>query len=168
MSAATETLAPPESAQPLVIDAGTPGAPDGPATGATLKALTLEAQSALHAAELALTVVPYRVGRESRGPNAGWLRPQREAERRESADPNNDLYLWEKGPEHYVSREHFLIERRGEQWLLIDRDSAVGTWVEGQLVGGNRRGGSVALDHGDVIVVGSHRSGFVFKFLCDG
>lgn len=132
-----------------------------------LRALTLEAQSALHAHERELETFPYRVGRESRSPNAGWAKTQG-PERRAGASPTNDLYLWEKDQHSvHVSREHFEIVQEGDEFYLVDRCSALGTWVEGQLVGGNRRGGKVRLQPGHVIIVGSYHSGFIFKFVMD-
>lgn len=131
---------------------------------AYLKALTLEAQAALHGQQLAITELPFRVGRESRGPNEGWKKSNQERRAGKSA-PNNDLYIWESTREVYVSRDHFQIEREGDQFRLVDRNSALGTWVEGQLVGGKRTGGAANLANGDVIILGSHLSGFLFKFV---
>lgn len=131
---------------------------------AYLKALTLDAQGALHGQQLAISEFPFRVGRESRGPNEGWKKSH--SERRDAGTaPNNDLYIWEQSREIFVSRDHFQIERRGNGFALIDRNSALGTWVEGHLVGGKRSGGSVELRDGDVIILGSHLSGFIFKFV---
>lgn len=137
-------------------------------TVAYLKALTIEAQTALHGHQLQLDRYPFRVGRECRGPNAHWLKSDGTERRRSSAAPTNELYLWEQGREVYVSRNHLQIERDGDGFVLVDRESALGTWVEGSLVGGNRRGGQTALHHGDVIIIGAHRSGFIFKFIIEG
>lgn len=131
-----------------------------------LRALTLEAQSALHAQQLVLEAFPFRVGRENRGPNAHWKRDAG-PDRRVGSSPTNDLYLWEAEDSLHVSREHFAIEKEGSDFYLVDRCSALGTWVEGQLVGGQRRGGRVHLLPGHVIIVGSHRSGFIFKFVVE-
>ena len=79
--------------------------------------------------------------------------------------PNNELYLRENGLEVYVSREHFLIDSVAGEYRLVDRNSALGTWVEGRLIGGDRRGGECQLRPGDVIIPGSYKSGFIFKFI---
>ena len=63
-----------------------------------------------------------------------------------------------------VSREHFLIEHNGSHYVLVDRQSTCGTLVEGTLVGGKQTGGAVRLRDGDVIIVGSSASPYVFKF----
>ena len=45
-----------------------------------------------------------------------------------------------------------------------DADRTCGTLVEGGLVGGDTRGGRRSLHDGDVIIVGSSRSPYAFKF----
>ena len=120
-------------------------APMTPARASTgqpaLAALTPEAKDALRGAELPITQFPVRVGRDSRGA------------RRAVADPATN-----------VSREHFQIEHNGVQYVLVDRQSTCGTIVEGQVVGGKQAGGAVPLRDGDVIIVGTSASRFVFKF----
>ena len=51
----------------------------------------------------------------------------------------------------------------GDDVMLVDRGSTCGTIVEGTVIGGEGRGGSVALKDGDVIIVGTSLSPFVFK-----
>ena len=130
---------------------------------AMLVALTPEAYAALGAREREITRFPYRVGRESRGTQRtahGFVTERRDPGSR----PTNDLYLREGEEPLNVSREHFLIERRDAGYVLVDRQSTCGTIVEGETVGGENRGGTVALRDGDVIIVGSSASPFVFKF----
>lgn len=134
----------------------------------SLKALTPEAHQAIGGPTLVLHVFPYRIGRESRGGSVtrGLLAG---GERRQgSGAPNNELYILEKNREVYVSREHLAIEAGESGFQLVDRMSALGTWVEGKLVGGDRRGGKVPLHSGDVIVIGAAPGGFIFKFMVDG
>lgn len=130
---------------------------------AVLIALTLESRAALGAMELAIAPVPFHVGRESR--RIQWTKEGIISERRDTATPpSNHLYLTEKGDPMNVSREHLQIDRDGDQWLLLDKGSTCGTLVEGNLIGGEHRGGQVVLQDGDVIIVGSGHSPFVFKF----
>lgn len=63
-----------------------------------------------------------------------------------------------------VSRAHFQIDRDGAGYVLVDRDSTCGTIVEGEIVGGATRGGTIALHDGDVIIVGTSNSPYAFKF----
>lgn len=129
-----------------------------------LKALTPEAVEAVGSGLLPIEPLPYRVGRESRADGHHRPLPER---RGSDALPNNDLYLVEPSEMVYVSREHFQIEAENGGYLLRDRASTLGTWVDGHHIGGQRQGGSAALRHGDVIMVGSYRSGFIFQFLLE-
>jgi pSer/pThr/pTyr-binding forkhead associated (FHA) protein len=133
-------------------------------SSASLVALTAPAKDALGGAEYAITRFPWRVGRESRK----YDTPERKAlfaDKRSPANyPNNDLYLIEETDLINVSREHFQIDRAGSGFVLQDRGSTLGTIVEGRTVGGEGAGGSVALRDGEVILVGSPTSPYVFKF----
>ena len=85
-------------------------------------------------------------------------------ERRSKAvEPNNDLYIREFSELHHLSREHFLMDWRDGELVLVDRGSACGTIVEGKPIGGERYGGECALEHHDVIIAGTSSSPYVFK-----
>ena len=130
---------------------------------ALLVALTPESRSALGAPEREITGFPYRVGRESRGMH--HTRHGVISERRDPGSrPSNDLYLVEPDEPLNVSREHFEIDRDDTGYILVDRASTCGTIVEGQTVGGDTRGGTRSLHDGDVIIVGTSRSPYAFKF----
>ena len=130
---------------------------------AALAALTPEAKDAIGGAELPITRFPFRVGRDSRGARRAVARIIMDR-RRPVSRPNNELYLPEPEQATNVSREHFQIEHNGAQYVLVDRQSTCGTLVEGQMVGGKQAGGAVPLRDGDVIIVGTSASRFVFKF----
>ena len=150
------------AAQPQLQAEPQPLCPPQPGRVA-LVALTPEARSALGARELAISSFPFRVGRESRGSH--WAGARMVSERRKpGASPSNDLYLPDGEEPLNVSREHFLIERDGVGFVLVDLQSTCGTIVEGASVGGQTQGGRVALRDGDVIIVGTSRSQFAFKF----
>ena len=127
----------------------------------SLVALTPEACEAMGAASVEVTPLPYRVGRESRA--RGFERIFSTEKRGPAAAPNNELYLRETAEQFNVSRLHFQIEWDGLGLALVDRGSTCGTIVEGQAVGGDGRGGTVPLKDGDVIIVGTAYSPFVFK-----
>lgn len=139
-----------------------PGSP-APHGRAMLVALTPEAYAALGAREREITRFPYRVGREARETRRtaqGFA-----AERRDPGSrPINDLFLRDRGESLNVSREHFAIDRGDTEYILVDQASTCGTIVEGQRVGGHARGGSIPLHDGDVIIVGTSLSSYVFKF----
>jgi pSer/pThr/pTyr-binding forkhead associated (FHA) protein len=130
---------------------------------AYLAAMTPEAKGAIGGTEVEIEAFPFRVGRESR--KMTWTAQGIVSERRHpDRRPNNDLYLVERSDPMNVSREHFLIERDGGGYVLVDRESTCGTIVEGKTVGGQTRGGRVDLHDGDVIIVGTSVSPFVFQF----
>lgn len=135
-------------------------------TGQTpyLVALTPEAERSLGSESLALSRLPYRIGRECRlvaGPDGLQV-----AERRKQvSEPNNDLYLIDPGPRLQVSRAHCLIETDGAGgYRLVDRGSACGTIVGNQKLGGRDAGGQAPLADGDMILVGTSESPFAFRF----
>ena len=56
------------------------------------------------------------------------------------------------------------IDRDDAGYVLVDRGSTCGTRVEGEIAGGDTRGGTIALHDGDVIIVGTSNSPYTFKF----
>ena len=78
--------------------------------------------------------------------------------------PTNDLYLVEHDEPMNVSRSHFQIDWADAGYVLVDLESTCGTIVEGTLVGGDTRGGTITLHDGDVIIVGTSNSPYAFKF----
>ena len=131
---------------------------------AYLKALTPEARLALKGQLFKLSRFPFRVGRESRLHETADFPDSR---RRPNSIPNNDLYLVELADLLNVSREHFLIAEQDGMFFLVDRGSTCGTLVEGEVVGGDRQGGRRRLADQDVIIVGTSKSQFVFKFVLE-
>jgi adenylate cyclase len=75
------------------------------------------------------------------------LRPQNSLGRH----PSNSIQLLDK----IVSKEHCLIEQRGETYVLRDLGSLNGTYINGQRVNGEQ-----ALNHGDDIALGATRARF--------
>lgn len=129
----------------------------------TLVALTPEAKAALGGSEVGISAFPFRVGRDSR--RLPRPAPRTLGDRRKPAsERSNELYLGETAEPFQVSREHFQIQHNGARYVLVDRQSASGTIVEGAVVGGQHRGGAVQLSDGDVIIVGASKSPYVFKF----
>jgi pSer/pThr/pTyr-binding forkhead associated (FHA) protein len=130
---------------------------------AFLAALTPESQRALGAAEIEMMGFPFRIGRESRAGHR--VAPRVIAERRKTeVRTNNEVYLAENTEPFNVSREHLQIEHNGSDYILTDRQSTCGTLVEGRVIGGQHVGGAVLLHDGDVIIVGTSASRYIFKF----
>jgi len=134
-----------------------------PAHVAYLKAMTPESKASLGGSLYRIPHFPFKVGRESRVS----VRPLPFPKSRRSPDsvPNNDLYLLELGNILNVSREHFLIDRQGDSFIVVDRGSICGTLLEGEPVGEKRKGGWKPLHNNDVIIVGGSESRFIFKFV---
>jgi len=65
--------------------------------------------------------------------------------------PNNSIQLLDK----IVSKEHCIIEQRGDQWILRDLGSLNGTFINNERVRGE-----AALKHGDEIALGATRGRF--------
>jgi hypothetical protein len=128
-----------------------------------LKAITPESKASLGGSLYRIPHFPFKVGRECRV--AVRPLPFPNSRRRPDSIPNNDLYLLELGNVLNVSREHFLIDRQGDTYIIVDRGSICGTLLEGELVGEKRKGGWKPLHNNDVIIVGGSESRFVFKFV---
>jgi hypothetical protein len=140
--------------------------------------MTDEARAALGNNEyVRLTVFPFRIGRESRSANR-LARVVSQLERRLNAAPQlNELYLIEPSSQSlHISREHCAIDWIDGGFVLLDRGSACGsTIIEARpkercaTIATTQVGGqgstlrSVVLD-GDVIVLGTIDSPFVFRF----
>jgi len=128
---------------------------------------TEEARLSISSESIEICKFPFRIGRESRNKND--IVPQHILERRlGKAPPNNDVYLIDSGNLLNISREHFLIDKNDNGgYKLGDRMSACGTLIKGKA--GNRKchGSGCLLDDGDIIILGTSHSPFVFKFLAE-
>lgn len=132
---------------------------------AALVAVTKEAKRALgYQADVHIATFPFKVGRESRVTNPAT--PPQVEQRLGIAPQLNDIYLAEPpwADLLHISREHFSIERTGDQFFLVDRGSVCGTIVAGQQIGGSRAGGRTEIEDGDLIIVGTSSSAYVFRF----
>ena len=113
-----------------------------------------------------MTRFPFRIGRDYRV-SSQVNRHTSEHERRIGVTPPvNDVYLREQpsSPFWQVSREHCAIEYVDGRFFVVDRESACGTIVAEQQIGGNRAGGRVEIRPGETIVLGTPDSPYIFKF----
>jgi pSer/pThr/pTyr-binding forkhead associated (FHA) protein len=134
-------------------------------TNAFLKPLTPEAELSLGTKLYQIPQFPFMVGRESR---KHQKKNYPESRRHPDSIPLNDLYLSDPIKPLNVSREHFQIESREVRFFIIDRGSTCGTLVEGVAIGGEKRGGQHQLFNGDVIIVGTSVSPYIYKFIILG
>jgi predicted component of type VI protein secretion system len=126
-----------------------------------LVGLTDVAQRCLNGAELVIPRFPFRVGRESW---KGLDRLVHAVGRAVGSETGNDLLLPDGGKAVNVSSSHFMIEEDASSFLLTDLQSRCGTIVEGKVIGGRRAGGLAHLSDHSVIIVGTARSPYIFKF----
>ncbi|MFC1603164.1 FHA domain-containing protein [Pseudomonadota bacterium] len=133
-----------------------------------LMALTPEAEAAIGGEKLVLKHFPFRIGREFRVALVDGAMQVTERRRQNASAPNNDLYLKDQGRLLNVSRQHLQIERDEEgAYRVVDRGSACGTLVGNNHIGGHDQGGECPLQDGEVLVVGTSESPFVFHFVVE-
>ena len=131
-----------------------------------LEALTPEAKSSIEGQDkIEIENFPFRVGRESRNVFSRRGMIVRE-QRYKFSVPNNELYLLDDGDQLNISREHFQIERSEEGgFRIVDRGSYCGTYVNNSRIDTEDGNRDRPLVNGDVIVVGTSGSPYVFKFM---
>ena len=137
---------------------------------AVLKPMTPEASSSISSYCLGHEFIgiwqfPFRIGRESRVETVNGKLVHAERNKVGSGKPNNDIYLMDRGRFLQISREHFRIEKTETGYMVADRGSACGTSINTQKIGGEDRGGSYALEDGDIIKIGAEESPYIFKFI---
>ncbi|APZ43698.1 FHA domain-containing protein [Acidihalobacter ferrooxydans] len=139
---------------------------------AVLQPLTPEASDSIPLCYVRHTLVPiyefpFRIGRESRvRVDERTGKPLRtERHKRRDSEPNNDLYLLDKGEFLNISRAHLQIVRFGGQFKVIDRDSACGCLINGRHFGGRDKGGERLIEDGDELGIGNANSPYRFRFV---
>jgi hypothetical protein len=108
---------------------------------------------------------PFRIGRESRFRKTDRGEERLERLKFDNTEPNNDLYLVDRGELLNISREHLQIEKTADGYRLVDRHSACGTKIEGVAIGGEDKGGSAVLHDGDVIGIGAKDTPYLYRFI---
>jgi pSer/pThr/pTyr-binding forkhead associated (FHA) protein len=137
---------------------------------AVLEAMTPEALSAVSQGNIIngfipIRKFPFRIGRESRVRVVDGKIERIERSKLNQIDPNNDLYLVDRGVLLNISREHLQIERHGDSHSIVDRGSASGTKVNLEPVGGDDSGGEISLTDGDEILIGTKASPYRYRFV---
>lgn len=115
-----------------------------------ISGLTPEAKAALGSADIEINKFPFKVGRKTENCMKDLF-------------SHNDLYLNDNKPFN-VSRNHFSIQAKMSKFVIIDRGSALGTWVNDIRIGGPSGANETELIIGDnIISVGSSESPYKFK-----
>ena len=115
----------------------------------SLLPMTPESASLLPDGSNAITVTkfPFLIGRKSH----------------DDSHEENDLQLPDQKP-YQVSRHHCAIEREGDQFFVRDKESTLGTIVNGAAIGSNHETLSCPLVQGiNTLIVGSAKSSFKFQ-----
>ncbi len=127
--------------------------------------LTTEAKESIKEGEISITKFPFRIGRESRSgeENVQGLEFDR---RKHGSSPDNDYYLVDNGKHLNISREHLQIEKRDDNtYEIIDRGSVCGISIDDNYIGKNSRTMHYPITNGSIVVIGTSRSPFMFKFI---
>lgn len=137
---------------------------------AVLEAMTPEAISAVSQGNIINGFIPirrfpFRIGRESRVRVVDGKIERIERPKLNQIEPNNDLYLVDRGVLLNISREHLQIECDGQSYILVDRGSASGTKVNMEPVGGDDSGGTRSVKDGDEIIIGTKASPYRYRFI---
>ncbi|MFM9970607.1 MAG: FHA domain-containing protein [Burkholderiales bacterium] len=114
---------------------------------------------------IAISRFPLRVGRESRFTFVNGEFRRKERPRLGNQEPNNDLYLLDTIQPLHISREHFQIDRTLDGYVIVDRGSACGTIAGDVEVGGKDSGGSMPIKDGDIVIVGTSNSPYIYSFV---
>jgi pSer/pThr/pTyr-binding forkhead associated (FHA) protein len=137
---------------------------------AVLEALTPEAISAVSQGNIIngfipIRKFPFRIGRESRVRVVDGKIERIERPKLDQVEPNNDLYLVDRGVLLNISREHLQLECDGQNYVLVDRGSASGTKVNMEPVGGDDSGGKLSVKDGDELIIGTKASPYRYRFI---
>jgi len=108
---------------------------------------------------------PFRIGRESRVQKVKGQLLRIERPKFDGPQPNNDLYLIDRGYKLNISREHFQIEEVDGSYHIVDRGSVCGIKIDGKTIGGEGQGGRRLLSDGDIILVGCSSTPYNYKFI---
>lgn len=137
---------------------------------AVLKALTEDSRHSIVKRTFGQDIIPiyqypFRIGREARVDFVDGEVILQERHKLGGQEPNNDAYLLDNGQFLQISREHCSIVNNGNKYMLQDRGSACGSMVNDFSIGGDDNNGSINLQDGDIITLGSKESHYKFKFI---
>lgn len=131
-----------------------------------LHPLTEEARNSIQEDDIEINKSPFRIGRQSRSGTVNGGNGHEFDRRDPDNSSNNDCYLIDRGKHLNISREHLQIEKKDDDtYEIMDLNSSCGTTVDGHDIGGSHKGERYPIKDGSIIVIGTHRSPYVFKFV---
>jgi len=135
------------SPQPALVPEVVPAMPRQEQLTVTLEGMTPRAAAALSVTPFQITQFPFRIGRQSPDPLL-----------------YNDLMLLDSVPLQ-ISRHHLAIIQQQGRVGVVDRGSTLGSWVDGQQIGGRSRlPGPVFFTGSEgLLVLGTQESPFKYR-----
>lgn len=116
----------------------------------------------LKSSEVIINKFPFKVGRFTID-NVEKVEFDTPGKNKKNVLAENDLYLYEEGPNYYISAAHFMIDKTGGVFSLTDRGSRLGVIVNDLTVKG-----SCLLKNKNTIIIGSPYSPFLFNIEVKG
>ena len=113
---------------------------------------------------IAIYNYPFKIGREARIEHIGTDVVVKERHNLDVHTPTNDAYLVDSGKFLQISRRHCSITIENNNYVLKDRGSTCGCFVNGTEVGNNTKS-SCELKDGDIVTIGSHNSSYKYQFI---
>ncbi|MBI4825281.1 MAG: FHA domain-containing protein [Nitrospirae bacterium] len=131
-----------------------------------LHPLTEEARNSITESEIQINKFPFRIGRQSRSGIINSGNGLAFDRRNPGNSPNNDCYLIDNGKHLNISREHIQIEKKEDDtYEIMDLNSSCGTTVDGHNIGKPHEAEYYPLKNGSIVVIGTPKSPYVFKFI---
>jgi len=137
---------------------------------ALLKAMNKDAETAIQGdcerdGLVVINKFPFKIGREYRtevveGETVIKVRHKKNVTKR-----NNDLYLIDNGERLHISREHLQIEKSGDHYYVVDRNSTCGIGINQKRIGKDTQEYRFELNSGDIIKIGTEHTPYVYKFV---
>lgn len=112
--------------------------------------------------KIKITTFPYKVGRYA-PPKKTNIDEKIGDKKEKNIIAENDLYLFEDGPNYYISENHFMLDKIDSVFSITDRGSRLGVIIDDRTVKG-----SCTLAKENTLIVGSPYSPFLFKIEIKG
>ena len=113
---------------------------------------------------IAIYNYPFKIGREARIEHIGTDVIVKERHTLDASIPSNDAYLVDNGKFLQISRRHCSILVENDNYILKDRGSTCGCFVNDIEIGNNTKS-SCELKDGDIVTIGAYNSSYKYQFI---